>query len=257
MRVYKKLILSNLFAVLASSTAFAGVPTFSAANFAQNIALLLQAKSTYEEQIGAGLKSLHQLDEAYKQGAALAKGELSAFTYFTGDRTLQVAMNDYKNMNKALKKLTLNVNSIDSTLKLSTQISKKYGKTYDEYMKGQAKKAADKEEGALLEKKANENAIKALEESNNEIIMYSKNMPETSVAIQQKLSSQINTQIKMQNKLMEFYIRENEERQNKVLEDNAAKLSDEVDKSDGGKLIEEKNKRFKEANDRELGLYKQ
>ncbi|ABD71946.1 hypothetical protein Rfer_4259 (plasmid) [Rhodoferax ferrireducens T118] len=181
----------SLCLVFTGMNAFAmasGSVVFDPANYSQTLITAGQSVKLLSESVGGNLTKLRQLQELYKQGRAIASGDVNAIAGVVGGPQLQSQIRDMQGMKKALTNLNGNIDDLTGRYNYTMQMSQKYGVSVQEYQAAQARRVSQGIESARLEQQQNMRALKSVDDSYVQLQKWQERLPETNTELMQMMN---------------------------------------------------------------------
>lgn len=177
--------------VTSAFAAASGSVVFDPTNYSQTLITAGQAVKQVQETVSGNLIKLRQLQEYYRQGKAIASGDMNELAGVVGGAQLQSQLRDMQGMKQALTNLNGNLDDLEGRYNYTMQLANKYGMTVQEYQDAQSRRVAKSIASAKLEQQANIRVMKNVENSYSQLQKWQDKMPETNTELMQMLNTQM------------------------------------------------------------------
>jgi type IV secretion system protein TrbJ len=150
------LLNSNVFA---GGGGLGGSIVFDPTNYGKNIITAAESIEHTRQQIQGNLTALYQYQEMYRQGKAIASGDINAIAGVVGGQQLASTIADTRNLYSALSNLGGGVGDLQARYAYSMQMAQRAGLTLEQYLKNQAALSQRNVKSAQVQQEANVKAI--------------------------------------------------------------------------------------------------
>lgn len=220
---------------------------FDPTNYGKNLITAAQSVEAVQKQIEGNLTKYYQLQEMYRQGKAIASGDLNAAAGVVGGPQLAAQIRDAQGMYSALSNLNGGLSDLQARYNYASQMAQKYGLTMAEYQKLQAERAANHNKEAQAQQDANVRSAMYVQDTYTSVQKLQAQNPTTDTALLQSMNKQMAILNTTNAKLLELMVRKDQMEQAKRPEDQA----------DAEKLSAINKQRIENAEKREQDLKKQ
>jgi conjugal transfer/entry exclusion protein len=229
--MFKKLVSLVTFYLLtgyaiASSGPGLGNIVFDPTNYGRNIITAAQSVEAVQRHIEGNLTKLYQLQEMYRQGRAIASGDLNAAATVVGGPQLAAQIRDAQGIYRALGNLNGGLGDLQARYNYARQMAQRYGLTMQEYQRLQAERAANNNREAQAQQDANVRSALYVQETYASVQRLQAQNPTTDTALFQTMNKQMSILNTTNAKLLDSIVVKDQLEQAKRIDDqaNAEKL---------------------------------
>ncbi len=230
--------LGLVFTAVNAFAAASGSVVFDPTNYSQTLITAGQSVKQVSEAVSGNLTKLKQLQELYKQGKAIASGDVNAIAGVVGGAQLQSQIRDMQGMKQALTNLNGNLDDLSGRYNYAMQMSQKYGVTVQEYQDAQSRRVAQGIASAKLEQQQNMRALKSVDDSYVQLQKWQDRLPETNTELMQMMNMQMSMLNANNAQIMSYTARNNAAEQDQKMLQMAERERQTIDRANQEKDLQ-------------------
>ena len=204
----KKILTTTAIFVVSGSVfaAASGSVVFDPTNYAKNLITSEQSLQQVQQAIQGNLTKLQQLAELYRQGKAIASGDLNTIAGIVSSGQLQSQLNNLQSMQQAVTQTQGALSTLQGRMDYTMQMSSRYGVTMQQYLANQSQMAARKNAIAKDQETRDKQAIQDVNASYAQLAKFQDTAPQEAAGLLQMLNQQMTLLNRNNAQILEYMV---------------------------------------------------